>query len=120
MAGRKKAYSALVKQNLRELKALAEQLEDFKLFKALCDKDLAESQTIEALWDTYRGSFMAGNALYDVALRLRRRAGMTQGALADAAGSACSPCAHTSRGNACPTTSRGLPWPGHLACPRRF
>lgn len=54
MAGRKKAYSALVKQNLRELKALAEQLEDFKLFKALCDKDLAESQTIEALWDTYK------------------------------------------------------------------
>lgn len=54
MTGRKKAYSALVKQNLRELKALAEQLEDFKLFKALCDKDLAESQTIEALWDTYK------------------------------------------------------------------
>ena len=54
MTGRKKAYSALVKQNLRELKTLAEQLEDFKLFKALCDKDLAESQTIEALWDTYK------------------------------------------------------------------
>lgn len=54
MAGRKKAYSALVKQNLRELKALAEQLEDFKLFKALCDKDLTESQTIEALWDAYK------------------------------------------------------------------
>ena len=54
MAGRKKAYSALAKQNLRELKALAEQLEDFKLFKALCDKDLTESQTIEALWNTYK------------------------------------------------------------------
>ena len=49
MAGRTKSYSALVKQNLRELKALAEQLEDFKLFKALCDKDLTEAQTIEAL-----------------------------------------------------------------------
>ena len=54
MAGRMKAYSALAKQNLRELKALAEQLEDFKLFKALCDKDLTESQTIEALWNTYK------------------------------------------------------------------
>lgn len=54
MAGRKKAYSALAKQNLRELKALAEQLEDFKLLKALCDKDLTESQTIEALWNTYK------------------------------------------------------------------
>lgn len=54
MAGRTKSYSALVKQNLRELKALAEQLEDFKLFKALCDKDLTEAQTIEALWNTYK------------------------------------------------------------------
>lgn len=54
MAGRKKTYSTLAKQNLRDLKTLAEQLEDFKLFKALCDKDLTESQTIEALWDTYK------------------------------------------------------------------
>lgn len=43
MAGRKKGYGALTKENLRELKKLAEQLEDFKLFKSLCDKDLTES-----------------------------------------------------------------------------
>lgn len=54
MASRKKSYTALTKENLRELKKLAEQLEDFKLFKSLCDKDLTESQTIEALWDAYR------------------------------------------------------------------
>ena len=54
MAGRKKSYATLAKENLRELKKLAEQLEDFKLFKSLCDKDLTESQTIEALWDTYK------------------------------------------------------------------
>ncbi len=54
MAGRKKTYSVLTKQNLRELKKLTKQLEDFKLFKALCDKDLDESQTIEALWDAYK------------------------------------------------------------------
>ena len=29
-------------------------MEDFKLFKALCDKDLTEAQTIEALWNTYK------------------------------------------------------------------
>ena len=49
-AGRKKSYAALTKTDLRGLKKLAEQLEDFKLFKALCDKDLDELQTIEALW----------------------------------------------------------------------
>lgn len=54
MASRKKSYASLTKENLRELKKLAEQLEDFKLFKSLCDKDLTESQTIEALWDTYK------------------------------------------------------------------
>ncbi|WP_415928185.1 hypothetical protein [Slackia piriformis] len=54
MAGRKKSYAALTKQNLGELKKLSEQLEDFKLFKALCDKDLTEAQTIEALWNTYK------------------------------------------------------------------
>ena len=54
MASRKKSYTALTKENLRELKKLAEQLEDFKLFKSLCDKDLTESQTIEALWDACR------------------------------------------------------------------
>ena len=54
MASRKKSYASLTKENLRELKKLAEQLEDFKLFKSLCDKDLTESQTIEALWDAYK------------------------------------------------------------------
>lgn len=54
MAGKKKSYEALTKENLRELKKLAEQLEDFKLFKALCDKDLDESQAIEALWSAYK------------------------------------------------------------------
>lgn len=54
MTGRKKSYATLTKESLRELKKLAEQLEDFKLFKSLCDKDLTESQTVEALWDTYK------------------------------------------------------------------
>ena len=54
MASRKKSYVSLTKENLSKLKKLAEQLEDFKLFKSLCDKDLTESQTIEALWDTYK------------------------------------------------------------------
>lgn len=54
MAGRKKSYAALTKANLRELKKLVEQLEDFKPLKSLCDKDLTESQTIEALWDAYK------------------------------------------------------------------
>lgn len=54
MASRKKRYAALTKTNLRELKKLAERLEDFELFKPLRDNDLTESQTIEALWDAYK------------------------------------------------------------------
>lgn len=54
MAGRKKSYAALTKDNLGELEKLAEQLRDFALFKALCSRDLTERQTIEALWDAYK------------------------------------------------------------------
>ena len=50
----KEAYSALAKQNLRELKALAEQLEDFELLKALATRICPKLETIEALWDAYK------------------------------------------------------------------
>lgn len=49
MAGREKSYAALTKDNLGELERLAEQLQDFALFKALCSGELSERQTIEAL-----------------------------------------------------------------------
>ena len=51
MADRGKSYATLTKENLGKLEELAEQLQDFALFKALCSRDLTERQTIEALWD---------------------------------------------------------------------
>lgn len=54
MAGREKSYAALTKENLCKLEKLAEQLQDFALFKALCSRELTERQTIEALWDAYK------------------------------------------------------------------
>ena len=54
MAGKKKTYKALTKENMRKLEKLAEQLQDFALFKSVCGRDMTEQQTIEALWDTYK------------------------------------------------------------------
>ena len=52
---RAKSYVTPTKDNLKKLENLAEQMEDFKLYKALCGKDVTERKRFEILWDTYKG-----------------------------------------------------------------